>query len=195
MARTNFTISSLLLGIGILLFGNGLQGTLLALRGIDEGFTETSIGFIMSMYFIGFVVGTFMCPPIIGRVGHIRTFAAMAAICASSMVLIGLWVDPWIWAVMRFILGICIVGIFMVTESWLNTQATNDNRGQIFSIYILVNLVFLAAGQFLILAGDINSMELFAISAALFSISLVPVALTHIREPTPIKQINLRLRE
>jgi MFS family permease len=195
MARTIFTISSLLLGIGILLFGNGLQGTLLALRGIEEGFTETSIGFIMSMYFIGFVAGTFLCPPIIARVGHIRTFATMAAICASSMVLIGLWVDPWLWAVMRFVLGICIVGIFMVTESWLNTQATNDNRGQIFSIYILVNLVFLAAGQFLILAGDIRSMELFAISAALFSISLVPVALTHIREPTPVKQIKLRLRD
>ncbi|OGT74844.1 MAG: hypothetical protein A3I13_05755 [Gammaproteobacteria bacterium RIFCSPLOWO2_02_FULL_47_50] len=195
MARTIFTISSLLLGIGILLFGNGLQGTLLALRGIDEGFTETSIGFIMSMYFIGFVAGTFLCPGIIERVGHIRTFAAMAAICASTMILIGLWVDPWIWGIMRFILGICIVGIFMVTESWLNTQATNDNRGQIFSIYILVNLVFLAAGQFLILAGDIRSMELFAISAALFSISLVPVALTHIREPTPVKQIKLRLRD
>ena len=195
MARTIFTISSLLLGIGILLFGNGLQGTLLALRGIDEGFTETSIGFIMSMYFIGFVAGTFLCPGIIERVGHIRTFAAMAAICASTMILIGLWVDPWIWGIMRFILGICIVGIFRVTESWLNTQATNDNRGQIFSIYILVNLVFLAAGQFLILAGDIRSMELFAISAALFSISLVPVALTHIREPTPVKQIKLRLRD
>jgi len=195
MARTIFTISSLLLGIGILLFGNGLQGTLLALRGIDEGFTETSIGFIMSMYFIGFVAGTFLCPGIIERVGHIRTFAAMAAICASTMILIGLWVDPWIWGIMQFILGICIVGIFMVTESWLNTQATNDNRGQIFSIYILVNLVFLAAGQFLILAGDIRSMELFAISAALFSISLVPVALTHIREPTPVKQIKLRLRD
>jgi len=195
MAKTIITVSSLLLGIGILLFGNGLQGTLLALRGVDEGFSETSIGFIMSMYFIGFVAGTFLCPGIIARVGHIRTFAAMAAICASTMVLIGLWVDPWIWGIMRFILGICIVGIFMVTESWLNTQATNNNRGQIFAIYILVNLVFLAAGQFLILAGDIRSMELFALSAALFSISLVPVALTHIHEPTPIKQIKLRLRD
>lgn len=195
MAKTIITVSSLLLGIGILLFGNGLQGTLLALRGVDEGFTETTIGFIMSMYFIGFVAGTFLCPGIIERVGHIRTFAAMAAICASSMVLIGIWVDPWVWGFMRFILGICIVGIFMVTESWLNTQATNNNRGQIFSIYILVNLVFLAAGQFLILAGDIRSMELFAISAALFSISLVPVALTRIREPTPVKQIKLKLRD
>lgn len=195
MAKTIFTVSSLLLGIGILLTGNGLQSTLLALRGVDEGFTGSTIGMIMSMYFIGFVAGTFLCPAIIDRVGHIRTFAAMAAICASSMVMIGLWIDPWTWAIMRFILGICIVGIFMVTESWLNTQATNENRGQIFAIYILINLVFLAAGQFLILAGDIRSLELFAMSAALFSISLVPVALTRITEPAPVRQIRLRLRD
>lgn len=195
MARTLFTISSLLLGIGILLSGNGLQGTLLALRGIEEDFTESAIGIIMSMYFIGFVAGTFLCPGIIARVGHIRTFSTMAAISASAMVLFGLWVNPLSWGALRFIMGICIVGIYMVTESWLNTQASNQNRGQIFAIYVLVNLSFLAAGQFLILAGDIKTMELFAIAAALFSFSLVPVALTRIREPEPVMYIKLNLRD
>lgn len=195
MARTIFTISSLLLGIGILLFGNGLQGTLLALRGVEEGFTESTIGIIMSMYFIGFVIGTFLCPGIIQRVGHIRTFSTMAALCASSIVMIGLWINPFVWGILRLILGICVVGIFMVTESWLNTQATNQNRGQVFAIYILINLAFLAGGQFLILAGDIRSMELFAISAALYSASLVPVALTRIHEPAPVTRIKLHLRD
>lgn len=195
MARTIITISSLLLGIGILLFGNGLQGTLLALRAVEEGFTESTIGIIMSMYFIGFVTGTFLCPGIIQRVGHIRTFSTLAALCATSIVLLGLWINPVVWGIIRFVLGICVVGIFMVTESWLNTQATNRNRGQIFAIYILVNLVFLAAGQFLILFGDIRSMELFAIAAALYSISLVPVALTRIPEPTPVTKISLHLRD
>lgn len=195
MVRTIFTISSLLIGIGILLSGNGLQGTLLALRGIEEDFTESAIGIIMSMYFIGFVAGTFLCPGIIARVGHIRTFSTMAAISASAMVLFGLWVNPLSWGALRFIMGICIVGIYMVTESWLNTQASNQNRGQIFAIYVLVNLSFLAAGQFLILAGDIKTMELFAIAAALFSFSLVPVALTRIREPEPVMHIKLNLRD
>ena len=193
MFKTIITISSLLLGIGIMLSGNGLQGTLLALRGVEEHFSESTIGFIMSMYFVGFIAGTFLCPGIIQRVGHIRTFASMAAICASITVLFGLWVEPIVWGVMRFIHGICVVGIFMVTESWLNTQATNRTRGQVFAVYILVNLVFLAAGQFLILAGDIHSMKLFAISAALFSFSLVPVALTNVPEPPPISKIQLRL--
>ncbi|MBI4005593.1 MAG: MFS transporter [Gammaproteobacteria bacterium] len=195
MIKTIITISSLLLGIGIMLSGNGLQGTLLALRGVEEHFSESTIGFIMSMYFIGFIAGTFLCPYIIQRVGHIRTFAGMAAICASITVLFGLWVEPVVWGAMRFIHGICIVGIFMVTESWLNTQSSNQIRGQVFAVYILVNLVFLAAGQFLILAGEIRSMELFAISAALFSFSLVPVALTRVPEPPPISKIRLRLRD
>lgn len=195
MARTIITISSLLLGIGILLFGNGLQGTLLSLRAVEEGFSESTIGIIMSMYFFGFVAGTFLCPDIIQRVGHIRTFSTMAALCASSIVLLGLCINPVIWGILRFVLGICVVGIFMVTESWLNTQATNQNRGQVFAIYILVNLAFLAGGQFLILVGDIKSMELFAISAALYSISLVPVALTRISEPAPVTRIKLHLQD
>jgi MFS family permease len=194
MGKTIITISSLLLGIGILLSGNGLQGTLLVLRAVDESFTENTIGIIMSMYFIGFITGTFLCPHIIERVRHIRTFAIMAAICSSSTILMGLWVNPWVWCIMRFVLGICVVGIFMVTESWLNTQAANTNRGRVFSFYILVNLVFLAAGQFLILAADIRTTDLFAIAAALYSLSLVPIALTRIPEPAAIKRVSLDLR-
>lgn len=194
MAKTIITISSLLLSIGILLFGNGLQGTLLVLRGTGENFTENIIGIIMSMYFIGFISGTFLCPYIIERVRHVRTFAIMAAICSSSTILMGLWVNPWVWCLVRFILGIAIVGIFMVTESWLNTQAANTNRGRLFSFYVLVNLTFLAAGQFLILAGDIMSMKLFAIASALYSLSLVPVALTRIPEPPSITRVSLDLK-
>ena len=193
MKNVIITISSLLLGIGILLAANGLQGTLVALRGVDENLNEATIGLIMSMYFAGFVTGTFLCPWVIRRARHIRTFSIMAAICASSMILIGLWVNPWVWGLMRFILGICIVGIFMVTESWLNTLANNVNRGRTFGVYVLTNLVFLAGGQFLILAGDIRSLDLFAISAALFSISLVPVAMTRIPEPGQITEISIDL--
>ena len=166
---------------------------MLVLRAVEENYNETTIGFIMSMYFTGFILGTFLCPHIIQRVRHIRTFSIMAAICASSMILIGLWVNPWVWALMRFLMGICIVGIFMVTESWLNNLASNVNRGRVFGIYVLVNLVFLAVGQFLILAGDIRTLDLFAISAALFSLSLVPVAMTRIPEPATVSVISLDL--
>lgn len=178
-----------------MLAGNGLQGTLLALRGVEEHFSEGVIGAIMAMYSLGFVAGAFICPAIVQRVRHIRTFCMMAGLCATAIVIMGLWVDPWVWAVLRFLLGVCIIGIYMVTESWLNSQATNANRGSIFSVYTLINLLFLGGGQFLILAGDINTMDLFAISAALFSLCLVPVALTRISEPPPVTPIRLDLKQ
>lgn len=195
MTRTIIRISSLLFAFGIMLAGNGLQGTLLALRGVEELFSEGVIGAIMAMYSLGFVTGAFICPAIIQRVRHIRTFCMMAGLCATAIVIMGLWVDPWVWAILRFILGVCIIGIYMVTESWLNSQATNANRGGIFSVYTLINLLFLGGGQFLILVGDVNTMDLFAIAAALFSLSLVPVALTRITEPPPVTPIRLDLKQ
>jgi len=193
MQKTVFTISSLLASIGIMLFGNGLLGTLLSLRGIAEGFPESIIGFIMSMYFMGFIAGTFLCPKIIRRVGHIRTLAVLAAACSSAGIAQGLWVGVISWSFMRFVSGICIVGIFMVIESWLNAQASNENRGRIFAVYILINLVFLAGGQFLILTGDIRTLDLFAVSSALFSLSLIPVALTRLPEPPAVREIEIGL--
>ena len=189
------SISSLLMSIGILLSGNALQGTLLVLRGHEEGFSEGVIGVIMSLYFLGFMAGTFLCPGMIRRVGHIRSFATMAAFCSATIVMMGLWANPWLWGVMRFLLGICIVGIFMVIESWLNTQAGNENRGRIFSVYIMFNLGSMAIGQFLILSGDLRTMDLFAIAAALYSLGIVPVALTQLPQPAPISGIRLRLRD
>lgn len=190
MYKTLITISSLLLSIAILLFGSGLLGTLLTLRGSVEGYSATTIGIIMAMYFAGFMVGTFLCPAIIGRVGHIRTFAVMAAIASSSVIIQGLWINPVIWAFTRLLCGICLVGIYMVTESWLNDQASNQMRGRVLATYMLVMLIALGLGQFLILADDIRELGLFAIAAGLFSLGLVPVALTRLPEPVPVTPIK-----
>lgn len=190
MYKTLVTISSLLLSIAILLVGNGLLGTLLTLRGSAEGYTAITIGIIMAMYFAGFIVGTFLCPEIISRVGHIRTFAVMAAIASCSVIIQGLWIHPLVWALARLLCGICLVGIYMVTESWLNDQAGNHMRGRLLATYTLVMLVALGLGQFLILADDIRELSLFAIAAGLFSLGLVPVALTRLPEPVPVTQIK-----
>ncbi len=191
MQKTLVGISSLLACIGIMLCGHGLLGTLLSLRGVAEGFQEGTIGVIMSMYFLGFISGTFLCPKLIRQVGHIRTLAALAAITAGVSILQGIWINVPAWSLMRYISGICIVGMFMVIESWLNSLASNTIRGRIFAIYVLVNLSFLGAGQFLIMAADIHTLDLFAIAGALFSFSLVPVALTRLPEPEPVRQIRI----
>lgn len=193
MRKTLIGISSLLASVAIMLFGHGLMNTLLSLRAVAEGYQESTIGMIMSMYFLGFVTGTFLCPRLIRNVGHIRALAALAAFCACVSILQGFWISVAGWSLMRFASGLCIVGIFMVIESWLNRQVSNDIRGRIFAIYVFINLCFMAASQFLLLAGDIRSLELFAIVGAMFSLCLVPVTLTRLPEPEPVQEVRPRI--
>jgi len=188
------SISSLLLGIGIILTGSGFLGTLLGMRATLENFSEVVTGLVMSAYFLGFIVGAYVCPPLINRVGHIRAFSAMAAVASAAILTHAMVIDPWAWAALRLITGLCSVGLFMVIESWLNAQASNQQRGRVFALYMTVNLVAMAVGQYLLLFNNITTFIPFALIAILFSLGLVPVALTRVLEPLPISTPALRLR-
>ena len=179
------TIAMLLLGLGTLLVGSGLLGTLLGIRAQLEGFSNSSIGALMAAYYLGYVMGSFLAPVLIRRVGHIRSFAALAAIGSASVLCYGLIVHPVAWAVLRIITGLTVVGIYMVVESWLNEQAPHHARGRIFALYMMVTLISLAAGQYLILIGDTGALALFAVASMLFTLGLVPIAATRIHAPQP----------
>jgi MFS family permease len=186
------SIFSLLFGIGIILIGSGFLGTLLGMRATLENFSEVVTGLVMSAYFLGFIAGAFVCPPLINRVGHIRAFAVMAAVASTAILTHALIIDPWAWAALRLITGICGVGLYMVIESWLNAQASNQQRGRVFALYMTVNMLAMAAGQYLLLLNRVDSFVPFAIIAILYSLGLVPVALTRIKEPQPISTPALR---
>lgn len=194
MVSTIARISTLLLGMGVLLGGNGLLGTLLGVRASAEGFTDAATGGVMSAYFLAFILGTFVCPPIIRRVGHIRAFAAMGAVASAVAIVHVLLVHPLVWGVLRAVNGITMVGLFMVMESWLNALAPNERRGRIFATYTTVNLTAMAAGQLLLATNNISGFTLFGLVAILYSLALVPVALTNVREPTPVDVPHLHLR-
>ena len=191
--RSILAITTLLFGIGLMLAGNGLIGTLLGVRGQMEGFSSTTLGLIMAGYFTGFVAGTFIVPNIIRRIGHIRMFATLASICSITVLLHGLFVHPWLWFMVRAIAGVCVVGIYIVIESWLNEQTSNEQRGHIFSIYMTTTLIGLGVGQLLLLAGDIDTLHLFALGSVLMSMGLVPVALTNVSEPPLVESNRLGL--
>lgn len=194
MPQGRFSIVSLLAGIGLLLLGSGLINTLLSLRAAAERYPDWLIGLIMAAYFAGFSLGTFYCPHLINRVGHIRAFAVFAALGAGLIALHAFLVHPVTWLIARLVFGGCMVGVYMVVESWLNSRTSNDQRGHVFAVYSIVTLGALAAGQFLLLAGDTTTMELFALAAALFSISLIPIALTNIAEPAPVHVSRMDLK-
>ena len=185
---------SLLLGMSILLMGSGLIGTLLGLRAVSEGFSELAIGIVMSAFFVGFIVGSWMIPALITRVGHIRTFAALAALSAVAALAHALWVDPVFWWVLRLISGISLLGSYMVIESWLNEQVV-EKRGQVFAIYMMTSLLALGIGQYLLLIYGPDAIQSFILVAMLFALGLVPIALTPVTQPVPIRTVGLPLRE
>ena len=194
MLITLISLVSLFVGIAILLVGSGLFGTLLAVRAGLEGFSDPIIGLIMSAYFVGFFAGTFFCPALIRRVGHIRAFAMFAAVAASTAILHALIVEPFFWLLLRAITGACMVGLYMVIESWLNAQTPNPRRGQVFAVYMMVSLLALALGQALITSADPAGFALFGIASILLSLALVPIAFTSIAQPQPVATPRLGLR-
>lgn len=182
---------ALLVGASLIITGTGLLGTALALRAELLGFTSSLTGVVMSAYFFGYVVGTYACPKIVMSAGHVRAFSAFAATAASAVLLHPLLVDPIVWALLRFVTGACVVGLYMVIEAWLNERTTNEARGRVFAVYQVISLFALAGGQYLILLGSDSISTAFIIAGALLSIGLVPVVLTRVPHPAPISSVRL----
>ena len=132
---------ALFLGYGILIVAHGLQGNLLGVRAVIEDFNILATGALMSGYFIGYFTGANMVPKLVGKVGHIRVFAAFASMASLSILLHAIIVNPYIWIFGRFVTGFSIISIFVVVESWLNDRATNRTRGKVLSIYMIITFV------------------------------------------------------
>ena len=174
---------ALLLGMLFLQLGNGLQGTLLGVRGELENFSTFQMSIVMSAYFVGFLGASRLVPELIRRVGHVRVFAALASFISAVLILYPLLVNPWIWAAGRVIIGFCFCGVYITAESWLNNAATNENRGQLLSSYMVVQMAGIVAAQLLLLVGDPGGFELFVLISVLVSISFAPILLSI--TPTP----------
>lgn len=195
MLRTLYTLSSLLLGIGLLLMGLALLSTAMGVRAVAVGYNDSVTGLIMASYFGGFVAGSYLCPRLIRRIGPIRSYAAFAAIGAVAAFLPTIVVNPLLWAGLRFIIGTAMIGLYMVLESWLNATTPNDIRGRVFATYMTVTLVAFALGQFLLLLDPGAQTTAFGIAGAFFSLGLIPIALTRLPEPRAVPEVALHLTQ
>ena len=182
----------LLLGMGVLMLGAGLQSTLLGVRATLEEFPTPVIGVIMSSYYIGYLLGTIAAPHLIRKVGHIRVFAALAAIASASTLLQAAFVHPGPWAAMRLTSGFCFAGIYVVAESWLNERATSANRARLVAVYMVVLYVGLGAAQFLLMLSNPGSSTPFMLVSALISLAMVPIVLS--TQPTPAVVVPRKVR-
>jgi MFS family permease len=178
MPKTLINSWPLFFGLGMIMIGNGLQGTLLGIRASSEGFGVITTGLIMSMYYGGFLVGSKWAPKLVGTVGHIRVFAALASLASATVLLQAVFVVPWVWILVRFLTGISYAGLYVVIESWLNGMATNQIRGKILSLYTGINYMGLIIGQLLLNLADPKGFELFILTSILISLALLPISLS-----------------
>ncbi len=194
MREILFSVSALLISVGILMLGGGLLGTLLSVRMTLEAFDATTTGLVMSAYFLGLMVGAQQAGHVIHRAGHIRAFAVFAALANAAVLGHSLYLDAYLWAALRVLSGFSIAGLYMVIESWLNERATSETRGRIFSVYQVVAFAALGSGQLLLYVGDPAGTELFVIAALLMGLALIPVAITRAEYPKAPERHRMALR-
>lgn len=192
MRKQIFAVGAILFSTALYIAGNGLVGVLIPVRAHLGGFSNLSLGVIGSFYFAGFVIGCFAGPRLLARVGHSRTFAVGAGISAATVLLQSMFVSELLWIVLRGAFGVAAACIYMVIESWLNDRATNENRGRIFSAYLLVNFSSIIAGQMLFATGNPSSFALFSLSAVFYALCLIPMGLTQLPQPHAAHVPSLR---
>ena len=173
----------LLLGILLLMVGNGMQGTLLGIRGNIEGISTTQMSVVMSSYFAGFLLGSRVVPGMIQKVGHVRVFAALGSLISSLLILYAV-APHWVaWSVMRLLIGFCFSGVYITSESWLNASTSNESRGQAMSAYMIVQMLGIVSAQLLMNTADPAGYLLFVIPSVLVSLSFLPILLS--TQPAP----------
>ena len=177
------SVWALLLAVALLMAGRGLQGSLVGVRADLEVFGTFTTGVIISAYYAGFLIGANIIPRLLSNVGHVRAFSGLASLASTAALFHILFVNPSTWMLMRLITGMCLSGMYVVNESWLNERATNANRGRLLGIYMVVSMGSMGMGQLLLGVGDPKSFELFLLSSLLVSLAIVPVALTKIPAP------------
>lgn len=174
---------ALFLGFGIMATSHGLLGSLIGVRLSIEGYETGTAGLVTAGFFLGIVLAALAAPALIERVGHVRVFAAMAALAAVASLLHSLWIDAWFWFALRTVTGFASTALYIVTESWVNARAENAYRGRLLSVYMLVWLLAMAGGQLAIDAADPGGHLLFLFTACGYALSVIPLALATSKAP------------
>ncbi len=186
---------SLFLGMAFLMLGNGLQGTLISWRANFEGFDPSTTGWIMTAFYLGFLLGSLYTTQLTKKVGYIRVFAALASLASTVILIQILFIDPAVWLLMRLLSGFCFAGIYVVVESWLNERSTNETRGQVLSFYMMISFSGLAGGQLLLKVANPQDFSLFLLTSILLSLALIPILISRIKVPETEEHENMSVRK
>ena len=186
---------ALFLGMSFIMMAYGFQGSLLGVRAVQEEFSLTATGFMMSGYFVGYFIGAATIPNIISRVGHIRVFAAFASLASLVVLIHSIIISPFIWFLLRVLTGVSMVCMYTVAESWLNDRSSNKNRGSVLSIYMVILYGSLGLGMFLLNFSSPKNFQPFILISVITSLALIPILLTKKKPPTFKKIKVMTLKE
>lgn len=182
---------ALFLASSMVMAGHGLNVSHLGVRASLEGFSSFEAGIVFAVFAIGFLISTRITPILLERVGHVRVYAAYVAGGSVCALLYGEFVNPVFWAIVRLVAGLCLSGMFVVSESWLNALTSNRERGRLLSLYVMTQLLGLLAGQAMLQLAPPETNSLFILSSALFSLSCVPMLL--VSSPMPVYRAATRM--
>ena len=189
------SVGALLLSAAILLAGGGLLSTLIAVRANIEGFPLPAIGMMTSSYYGGFIAGCFIAPRLVRRVGHVRVFAALSALTAAGTLIHVLAINIPVWVILRAVIGFSFAGLYVLIESWINEAAPNEQRGQVLSIYRMVDLSAVMVGQFMLSISPPEEFVLFSLVAICICLAIFPVSLSTAKAPQTLSQTSLNLKK
>ena len=187
MIRVIKPFIALLIATTILTMGSGLMNSLLSINMRLQGYNDQIIGLVMSANYLGIVLGIYFCQKIVQQVGHIRAFAVFATVMTAVSLVHGLYMSAWLWTVLRICNGLCVTGLFMVIESWLNEKTEPAFRGRLLSIYMILVYFGIGSGQLLLNVGEVQGQTIFMIAAILFALCLVPISITRAVKPQPLE--------
>ena len=193
MFASLFSIASLMLSTFLMMVGYGLMNYLVPVRAVAEGWSPLLISLIATGYTVGFTLSCIVTPTLVLRVGHVRVFGALITLLTAAILASSLMVEWQVWVALRAVAGFAVAGCYLVIESWLNERVTNETRGSMFSVYMIVTLGGAIAGQYLVPLGDPRTTTLFIVCGILFAISILPTALSTAQSPAPIAKVQLGL--
>ena len=193
MRQNLLSVLALLTGTLFLFLGNGLHSLLMPMRGANEGYSETILGFFGTSWAAGFVLGCIFARRLVKRVGHVRAFSGFISIIAITALTTGIVIDPTVWVFSRAVTGFSSAATVMIIESWLNERATNESRGMIFSFYISITLVGVVGGQMAVPLSDINSQTLFLLAGIFYCFAMLPTLVSNAQTPKPLNELKLDL--
>ncbi len=169
---------TLLFGFLMLMMGNGIQGSLIAIRSGQENFSDITSGFVIAGYYVGMLFAGLLTQKFVERTGHVRVFGALASVASAAILLFFVWVEPLAWFFLRVFVGFCYTGLYIVAESWLNESVSNAFRGRLLATYMMVHFVGFALGQLLLNVAPPTEATLFILVSILLSSAIVPMMMS-----------------